>query len=287
MTAGPPEIEGVGHRYVDAGGLRVHVAEAGEGEPVLLLHGWPQNWLMWRGVIRGLATRFRLLAPDLRGFGWTEAPGRGYDAETFARDQVALLDALEIERTKLIGHDWGGWTAMLLGLGHPDRIERMITCNAPHPWPRMTPAVASEAWRSWYAVALSTPGLGPRLLRHGWISRNILGHGNFGTPFTPEEIGAYADTFRSPERAEAIHHLYRYYQRTFRDGLRGRWRSQRLAVPTLLLWGERDRYLSARLTEGYEPYTDDMSVELVADSGHFVVNERPELVIDRALTFFA
>jgi pimeloyl-ACP methyl ester carboxylesterase len=286
MTGEPPDVEGIEHRYVDAGGLRIHVAEAGEGEPVLLLHGWPQNWLMWRRVIKGLAPRYRLLAPDLRGFGWTEAPGDGYDAETFARDQIALLDALGIDRVKLIGHDWGGWTSMLLGLNHADRVERMIVCDAPHPWPRVTPSFALEAWRSWYAVALSLPGLGARLTENGWITRNILSRGNAGTPFGAEEIDAYVDSLRTPERARAVHHLYRYYQRTFRDGLRGRWRSQRLTVPTLLLWGDRDRYLSTRLTEGYEPYADRMTTEIVAHSGHFIVDERPELILDRALTFF-
>src|SRR5262245_17781867 len=133
----PPEIEGVTHRYVDTGGIRIHLAEAGEGDPILLLHGWPQHHGLWRDVIVALAPRYRLLAPDLRGFGWSEAPGHGYDGETFGRDQIALLDALGLERVKIIGHDWGGWTTMLLGLDQPERIERMMVVCAPHPWPRI------------------------------------------------------------------------------------------------------------------------------------------------------
>ena len=69
-----PQVEGVEHRFVEAGGLRVHVAEAGAGDPLLLVHGWPQHWYQWRGVIQRLAGERRLLAPDLRGFGWTDAP---------------------------------------------------------------------------------------------------------------------------------------------------------------------------------------------------------------------
>ncbi len=130
MSREIPQVEGVEHRFVDANGIRIHVAEAGPSDsakpPILLLHGWPQHWYMWRRVIAGLRSRHRLLAPDLRGFGWTEAPGHGYDGETFAADQVALLDALEIERAFVVGHDWGGWTAMLLGILHPDRVERMV-----------------------------------------------------------------------------------------------------------------------------------------------------------------
>jgi pimeloyl-ACP methyl ester carboxylesterase len=183
-----PRVEGVEHRYVEANGIRIHVAEAAadgsEAPAILLLHGWPQHWYMWRRVIADLRSDARLLAPDLRGFGWTEAPGHGYDGETFAADQVALLDALGIERAFVIGHDWGGWTAMLLGLLHPERVERMIVCNAPHPWPRVSPRLATEAWRSWYTWVMATPGLGRRALERGWIARNILTHGNVGTPFS-------------------------------------------------------------------------------------------------------
>jgi pimeloyl-ACP methyl ester carboxylesterase len=282
-------MEGVEHRFVDARGIRVHLAEAGpetsEGPPILLLHGWPQHWYMWRRVIAGLRANARLLAPDLRGFGWTEAPGQGYDGETFAADQVALLDALGIERALVIGHDWGGWTALLLGLLHPDRVERMIVCNSPHPWPHVKPRLAAEAWRSWYTWVIATPGIGRRALERGWVARNILTHGNVDALFSDAELDLYVDSFRPPARAQAIVHLYRYYQRAFRDTLAGRWRDARLTVPTLLLFGARDRYVSPKLLPGYEPFADDMQVELVADSGHFLVNERPDLVMRRARDF--
>ena len=103
MASSPPDIPGVANRYVeietaDAGRLRVHCAEAGSGEPVLMLHGWPQHFWSWRHVVPRLADRHRLICPDLRGFGWTDAPGRGYDSETFASDAVALLDALGLDR---------------------------------------------------------------------------------------------------------------------------------------------------------------------------------------------
>jgi pimeloyl-ACP methyl ester carboxylesterase len=288
MAADFPPVEGVEHRFVDANGIGVHVAEAGPSgstaPPILLLHGWPQHWYMWRAVIAGLRSGRRLLAPDLRGFGWTEAPGHGYDGETFAADQVALLDALGIERAFVVGHDWGGWTAMLLGLLHPDRVERMIACNTPHPWPQLSARLAAEAWRSWYTWVLAAPGLGRRSLEHGWIARAILTRGNVDCPFSDAEIELYVDSFREPMRADAIVHLYRYYQRAFREGLARRWRNARLTVPTLILFGERDRYVSPRLLAGHEPHAEEVRVELVPDSGHFVVNEKPELVIERART---
>jgi pimeloyl-ACP methyl ester carboxylesterase len=284
----PPPIEGAEHRYAGAGGLRVHYAEAGEGAPVLLLHGWPQHHAMWREVIGMMRDRFRLIAPDLRGFGWTEAPGHGYDAETFARDQVALLDALGIEQVDVIGHDWGGWTAFLLAIGHPERVRRMVVCNAPHPWGRPSGRLlVRQLPKGWYALANAMPGLGPALHRNGWLPRNILTHGNVGSPFTPGEIDAYVDSFRAPDRALAASHLYRYYQRVFPQAVRGHWRASRLSAPTRLLFGERDRYLDPLLVEGgHERNAPEMTVELVADSGHFIVNEKAELVADRASSLF-
>jgi pimeloyl-ACP methyl ester carboxylesterase len=278
-----PAVVGVEHRFVEANGIRVHVAESGRADapPVLLLHGWPEHWYMWRRVMASLADEFRLLAPDLRGFGWTEAPGHGYDGETFAADQVALLDALGLERAHVVGHDWGGWTAMLLGVLHSDRVDRMVVCNAPHPWPRLSGRVALESWRSWYTWVIATPGLGRKVLERPSIARHVLRNGNVGTPFTDEEIELFANSFREPARAQAIVELYRYYQRALREGVSGRWRQHRLTVPTLILFGERDRYITPRLLPGYEPYADDMRVELVPDSGHFIVEEKPDLVIER------
>jgi len=277
-----PAVDGVEHRFVDANGLRVHVAEAGAqgAPPVLLLHGWPQHWYMWRRVMAGLRGEYRLLASDLRGFGWTEAPGDGYDGETFAADQVALLDALGLERAHVVGHDWGGWTAMLMGIRYSDRVERMVVCNAPHPWSRLSPRVVAELWRSWYTWLIATPVLGRRLLQSEWIGRQYM-RMNAALPFDAEEVEIYARSFREPARAQAAVELYRYYQRVVLDTVRGAWRSHRLSRPTLLLFGERDTSLSTRLLPGYESHADDMRVELVPDSGHFIVDEKPDLVIAR------
>ncbi len=282
-----PAIEGVRHRFVDADGVEIHVAEAGDGPPVLLLHGWPQHWYMWRRVMERLAPHFRLIAPDLRGFGWSEAPGRGYDGDTFAADQVALLDALEIESASVIGHDWGGWTAFLLGIDHAERIDRMVVCNSPHPWPNLEPSLLLESWRSWYALVNATPVVGRRLTQSR-VPELILAHGNAGDPFR-DGSGVYLGQFRDPARAEAASRLYRYYLRMFASGLRGggAFRSKRLSVPTLLLFGAQDRYVSTKLLPGYETHADDMELELVPDSGHFIVDEKPELVARRALAFLS
>src|SRR5258707_15008494 len=108
--SGPPELTGVRHDYVDARGLRMHVALAGDDDApaIVLAHGWPQNWWTWRNVIPGLAGRFRVIAPDLRGHGWTEPPAGGYEQEQLATDPLALMDAPGAGRATWVGHDRGG-----------------------------------------------------------------------------------------------------------------------------------------------------------------------------------
>ena len=96
-----PHVDGVEHRFVDAGGVRLHVAEAGEGRPLLLVHGWPQHWYEWRGLVAELAGERRLIMPDLRGFGWSDVPPGPIDPDVFVRDLIALLDALGLEQVSV------------------------------------------------------------------------------------------------------------------------------------------------------------------------------------------
>ena len=227
------------HRFADAGGLRVHLAEAGdEGAPaVVLLHGWPQTSHLWRHVGPSLADRHHVLMPDLRGFGETEVTEDGMDPETFATDQVALLDALGIERAGVVGHDWGGYTAFLLAARHPGRITAVLACNAPHPWVRVTPRVAAETWRAWYALVLASPA-GPQLMQHTDLVKKALAADTRGAGFTEEDLETFAAAFRPPQRARAAQRLYRSYLATAAAAARARAAPvPELRVPGHLLFG--------------------------------------------------
>ena len=129
-----PHVEGVRHRFVRTARLRMHVAEAGRGEPVLLLHGWPQHWYAWRDVIPLLARHYRVICPDLRGFGWTEAPRTGYRTGELVDDLIALLDVLALERVFVVGHELGGRLGFHLSLRAPTRVRGHLALNALHPY---------------------------------------------------------------------------------------------------------------------------------------------------------
>jgi pimeloyl-ACP methyl ester carboxylesterase len=286
-----PLIPGAGRRLVeietaDAGQLRLQVAELGEGPPVLLLHGWPQHSGCWRYVAPLLAEHHRVICPDNRGFGGSDAPGRGYDPQTFAADAIALLDALEVPSAFLVGHDWGGFAGFLACFSEPDRIQAFVALNTPTPWVRPSPRLLLEAWRSWYAMLMASPVLSQLILRQ---LPDLVGRGMVRDVvhdlLTEEDGRAYAQQLARPHSAHATEQLYRFYLlRAITQ--RGRWGSQRLVVPTRLLFGERDGAVPTLAVRGHEGHADDMEVELVPDSGHFIPEEKPELIAERALELF-
>jgi pimeloyl-ACP methyl ester carboxylesterase len=291
----PPDVSGARHETVtiattDAGPIDLHVLEAGDPEapPVLLLHGWPQHAWCWRHVIPLLAGEHRLIAPDLRGFGWSDCPAGGYDPVTFAADAVALLDAMGVAQADVIGHDWGGSAAFALALTAPDRVRRMVILNTIAPWVEYSPALVAGAWRSWYAVVMAAAGdtvlrRRPQLLAEGIRRDAVQAQG-----MTEDEAMAYALRLREPARARASKLLYRTYLRalvgrgSFADLAEGR-----LTQRTLFLFGANDGAIAPAALRGVEDHGDDLTLEMVPDSGHFICEEKPELIADRARELFA
>jgi pimeloyl-ACP methyl ester carboxylesterase len=288
--SGIPAVEGVDHRTVRARGLDFHVAEAGgEGkDPVLCLHGWPQHWYEWRHLLPALADRHRVLALDLRGFGRSDAPRTGYEKENMASDVLAVLDELGLERVKLVGHDWGGWIGFLLCLRAPQRFDRFLALNILHPW-LSTRVVLPQAWRFLYQLVVLSPLLGYRLHRRGSFVRRVLAGGStVRDAWSAETLSAFADSLAEPARARAAVQMYRVFQlREAWPMLRGRYAGQRLTVPTLMLFGVEDPALRPEMLAGWERHADEMRVELVEGCGHFIADEMPELVADRARELFS
>jgi pimeloyl-ACP methyl ester carboxylesterase len=223
-----------------------------------------------------------VICPDLRGFGWTDAPRSGYDRETMASDIIALLDVLDLESVRLVGHDWGGWIGFLLCLRHPDLISRFVALSIVPPWPPPKPHNLLELWRGAYQVPLALPRLGRTVVQLG-AARLAMRAGS--DSLSEQEIDAFAQRLAG-DRARASELLYRTF--LLREAVPvalGRYAALPLRVPTLLLLGQRDLAIPIRVIREQVARSDALDLELVPEAGHFIVDEKPDLVADRILRF--
>jgi pimeloyl-ACP methyl ester carboxylesterase len=269
----PPELDGVRHEYLDVGGLRLHAALAGpvDAPPVMLVHGWPQNWWEWRQLIPALAKDHRVIAPDLRGFGWSEAPAGGYEKEQLATDLLALLDAMKIEQVTWIGHDWGAWTGMLAALKAPHRITRALILNVPHLW---LPPHPRQLALLGYQGPISLPFIGARMAER-MVPRILqTGRGNDRLPAADVELFAA----HVPPRVTVA--MYRtFLTREVVPIARGRYAAAKLQLPTTVMYGEQD-LVTRGLGPGPVPGQPELQVEKVAGVAHWIPEQRPQVVLE-------
>jgi pimeloyl-ACP methyl ester carboxylesterase len=283
-----PQVPEVTHRFVSVRGARLHVAEAGDGEPVMLLHGFPQHWYAWRHVIPLLSRDYRLICPDWRGFGWSQAPPRGYDTASRAADVLALMDALELRRVRLIAHDWAGHAAFTAALQAPERISHLLAVNAAHPWlarRRLLP----QLWRFWYTALWEYPGIGRLVLRH-WpgLTRFLLHRGAAGpAAWQPGEVEEFVAASRQPGSARAGQVLHwQFVLHDIPGIILCRHRNLRLTVPTMILAGGQDGLLPPAMLAVPGRHAGHLQLRVVPGAGHFLPAERPAAVAGAARELF-
>lgn len=281
-----PHVDGVEHRFIELPDGRMHVACLGvdgssTAEPVLLLAGFGQSWWEWREVMPTLAAAGRpVIAPDLRGEGWSELPVSGITRTVRVDDVLALLDALGLDRVHLASHDLGAITAFQLALGHSDRISTNAMLAVPPPQMRFRPAMLPGMRHLWHQEVLAIPGLGAAMMRSGRVPRHFLSSTFWVRPPDPTVRTQYLALMCDPEFARAAELLCR---RVVLPELmritRGRYRDERFTMPTLFVFGTGDVGFPPRVI--HEVFADpsgfgeDIGVELVDDAGHFVIDEAP------------
>ena len=282
----PPPIDGVRRSFVAARGVQFHVTEAGAGDPVLALHGWPSHHYCYRDLLRDPPAGKRVIAPDLPGYGWSGPPPHRWEKEEVASDVLALLDQLGLERVLLVGHDWGAWIGGLLVLRSPERFSGFLSLSIPHLWntPR---TLLPHIWRLGH-MPLNAAFGAPLAERTRFIEQVIyrLGVGRRDA-FSEQDVRWFADRFRDPVCAHVTTDTYRtFVLRELPAGARDPER-RRATVPIRALLGTKDFAVHRSLLSPETALADDYTVELVPGCGHFLAEEAPDLVRTRLLELAA
>jgi pimeloyl-ACP methyl ester carboxylesterase len=279
MTSDPPPIDGVRRSFVEANGVRFHVTESGPagGRPVLALHGWPEHHWVYRDLLADPPPGLRIIAPDLPGYGWSGPALHRWAKDDVATDVLALLDAMHLDRVLLVAHDWGAYVGYRMVLRAPQHFDGYLAMNMAHPWvgPRQ---VVPNLWRFWYQVPLATFGVSVHQ-RTKFVERVIFG---IGSKVDRRDAHVFADRFRDPVCARAGRDTYRtFLTREIPQAARHperRWST----VPIRALYGKRDQAMPQSFLAPETAKADDYTLE-TADTSHFIVDERPDLVRARLI----
>ncbi len=277
-----PSVPGVELRYVQVRGVRLHVAIAGTGPLVLLMHGFPGYWGSWRRQIPVLVRAgYRVVAPDMRGYNLSDSPAstRSYSISELTADMAELISVLGEESATVVAHDWGAAIAWELASAYPHRVARLVTLNIPHP-ERLIRAFLRPAQlrKSWYVFFFQLPWLPERLLmrRNAGLLRRI-----FLRDMPADDIDLVA---RASQRGLAG--PIAYYRANMRDLLLGRLPKRKpVRVPVLVLWGEHDRFLCNDLALPSPNWAPDARLVRVPEGSHWVHQDAAERVNRELLAF--
>jgi len=265
----------------------------GDAPLVVLLHGFPEFWYAWRHQLDPLADAgLRVVAPDLRGYNRSSAPAGvdSYRPAELVGDVRGLIEHLGYARAAVVGHDWGGLVAWETAIRNPDLVSRLAVLNAPHPavYRRTLRRSPEQILRSWYVLAFQVPWLPERLLEaDGYrLVASMLADTTDPEAFTDADIQRYRAAM---ERSASLSGPLNYYRAIGRETVRrslhslvpgAETRDETVRVPTLVIWGERDRALSTDLLDGLEAWVPDLRVERLPAASHWVQADEPDWVTE-------
>jgi pimeloyl-ACP methyl ester carboxylesterase len=275
------------HVYVETNGIRLHCVTQGEGDLVVLIHGFPEFWYSWRHQIGFLARRFKVVAPDMRGYGDSDkpAPVEAYGLGELTADVKGLIEAFGASKAHIVGHDWGGAVAWTFPMIYPDHTDKLVVMNAPHPAVFAANLMRNprQLMRSWYMLYFQIPRLPEASIRAGGyyaLKRTFLSWACDKEAFSDEDIRRLVEAAAKPG---ALTGGINYYRAMFRSldlrHLPAELQVPRIKSPTLLIWAEEDRALGKELTYGMERLFDNsFSIKYLPGCSHWVQQEQPLLV---------
>ncbi|MEC4717763.1 alpha/beta fold hydrolase [Noviherbaspirillum sp. CPCC 100848] len=279
------------HERIQGDGVFLHVEISGEGPPVILLHGFPENCHVWRFQIEPLvAAGFSVWAPNLRGYPPSDVPSRreDYHLRHLVKDVALIVKATGYPRAVVAGHDWGGVIAWTFAGAYPELLDRLIILNAPHMQVYAEKALrTSQAVRSLYAAFFQLPLLPERLLaaRRFLVVRQMFKTMPYRKPaFDDEEIDDFVHTLSQPGALKAA---LDYYRINARPGAMALARHAKTDAPVLVIWGEKDPSLGSFLLEGLQRFAPRIRIQLLRDAGHWAPNEAPAEVNRLLLKFLS
>jgi epoxide hydrolase 4 len=279
------------HRFIETNRIRLHYVTQGEGELVILLHGFPEFWYSWRHQIPALARHFKVVVPDLRGYNDSDKPDSGYDLDTLSLDIRGLIENLGYLKAHVVGHDWGGAIAWHLAQTFPQVLHRLAVLNAPHPHRFMQELLSNvdQLRRSWYMLAFQVPGLPEWLIQHNlrtFLKDMLHGQAVRKGAFSPQDTRMYEAALEKPGVLTAALNYYRQFLSP-QTWLHHWGRSPKpITVPTLVLWGEDDVFLSQQLTKGIDKLVSaPLQLTAIPQCGHWIQQEVPQTVNRELLNF--
>jgi epoxide hydrolase 4 len=271
----------------------MHYVTRGEGKPLLFLHGFPQFWFLWRKQLADLGDDHAVYAPDMRGYNLSCKPEdpEAYRMRHLRADIIGLIRELDLAPLTLVGHDWGGIVSWALSLKYPELLERLVIIDAPPPftWNRDLRESPKQRDAVNYMVEFSKPSPEPEemLAANDFaLMDQLMGRiGGAGARLTDDEWRAYHEAWSQPGALRGGLNYYRAAgmgEQVTAGGVPEEYMrkitSQTVEVPTLVIWGEKDRALLPTLTRGLSEWVPRLRVEIVPGAGHWVPYERPDVV---------
>lgn len=269
-------------QFIETNGVKLHVVTDGpeDGTPVILLHGFPEFHYGWRKQIQALAgAGFRVIAPDQRGYNLSDKPQgvSAYHVDTLAKDIVGLFDHFGIQKARLAAHDWGAVAAWTLAVNHPERLEKLVILNVPHPdvMKRFLLSDKEQRKKSWYVFFFQIPFFVEWVLRrddYRNMARMMIGSGRKST-FTRADLEEYKRAWSQPGALSA---MLNWYRNIFRDSLKYLFKKvpmRRVGAPTLILWGMQDVALSHEMVQPSLELCDHGSAVFFEHATHWVQHD--------------